>query len=755
MSKKKYFLITIILFLSLSIILAEEQSSTFRRVAIYVGSNYGGADRVKLLYAGTDAQSLHNVMNELGGIEKYDNYLLYDPNIDKIEDTFAKVKRDLEAGTDISQRTEFFFYYSGHSDEYGLLLGKEHLSYSELKNMITEMGSDVNIAILDSCSSGVFTRLKGGTQRAPFLVDESVDTSGYAFLTSSSADEAAQESDAINASFFTHYFISALRGAGDSTQDGKVTLNEAFSFASNETLASTSESQGGVQHPSYNINLTGSGDLVLTDLRLARAGVNLDARITGRIFIKDAAGRLVSEMFKENNQAMTISLPPGSYTISIVNNNILSEAQVQLSDDKKQDLYSSSFKYIPLGSTRNRGDKEAAKEDLVHIYGELGLLNDFRIMNSNRVLHNVSIMMIGNGYSLNGVQIGLFNFLKNDVKGAQVAGIFNMIEGKNEGVQVSGIFNMSRGSSAYQGAGIFNISDDKTIGAQNAGIFNISSGNMDGLQAAGIFNLTTREMKGFQGAGIFNMSEKDSEGAQMAGIFNASGGFFNGVQASGIFNVSKGHKGVQASLINISKDVKGLQMGLINYGKDVEGVQLGLININNEINGLPIGLINISRKGLFHVNAWQDSSGFTYLGYQLGARNIYTRIFGGEYTDTEESEFVSGIALGYHLSLGRFYTEAEASLKQLNYGANLSKTFQAAVSPVDSRIVFTGLSASVGIDILGSIAVFGGLAWDGEIIGVTDEVPELLQTANTVESTIFNTGYDIKLYQKWFMGIRL
>jgi Caspase domain len=748
-------ILIILIITSIFKLYGEGINPTFRRIAIYVGSNFGGSDRIQLLYAGSDALALHNVMNELGGVERKDNYILYDPDIRQFKDIFSKVKQDLKTPAFKDQRSEFLFYYSGHSDEQGLLLGNEHLSYSELKNMITDMGSDVNIAILDSCSSGVFTRLKGGTQKAPFLVDESVDTTGYAFLTSSSADEAAQESDAIRASFFTHYFISALRGAGDSTQDGKVTLNEAFSFASNETLSSTSKSQGGVQHPSYSINLTGSGDLVLTDLRLAKAGIELDTNITGRIFIKDESGRIVAELYKDEGLPMTISLPLGSYTISVLNKNILSEARLVLNQNKKYNLFSHSFKYLPQGITRLRGGQNPDEENLIHVYGEFGILNDNQILNSNRVLHSYSISMIGNGHSLDGVQIGLLNFLKEDVQGVQISPIFNMIEGENRGAQLSGIFNMSRGNKAYQGAGIFNISDDKTKGVQTAGIFNITQGEMDGVQASGIFNISTEGLKGFQGAGIFNIAENKSNGTQMAGIFNTSDGYFDGFQASGIFNRSKGHNGVQASLVNITDDIKGLQIGLINYGRDVEGVQLGLININNEIKGIPIGLINISKRGLSHISTWQDSSGFAYFGYQVGARNIFTKLFGGEYTESSESELVTGISLGYHLGLGPIYVEAEGSVKQLNYGSKFSEAFMEAFSPDNSRIVFTGMSISAGVEFLGSLAIFGGIAWDGEIVDVTDPVPTLLQTGNETEIEIFNTGYNMKLYKKWFLGFRL
>jgi hypothetical protein len=408
-----------------------------------------------------------------------------------------------------------------------------------------------------------------------------------------------------------------------------------------------------------------------------------------------------------------------------------------------------------MGNTRIRGDAALSEEELVHIYGDIGVLNDYRIMDSNRVLHNYSISLIGNGHSLDGAQIGLINFLKKDVKGAQVSSIFNMIGGENTGAQVAGIFNISNGNRAYQGAGIFNISDADTKGAQTAGIFNISNGKMNGVQASGIFNISTEEMRGFQGAGIFNITVKEGNGSQFSGIFNSSGGFFDGIQAAGIFNTSRGHKGLQASLVNVTENIKGVQIGLINYGRNVEGVQFGLININREIDGVPIGLINISRHGLSHINTWQDSTGFTYFGYQIGARNIYTRIFGGEYTESGGSQLVTGVGLGYHLGLGPLYIEAEAAVKQLNFGEDFSDAFKEAFAPVNSRVFFTGLSLSAGVEFLGSLAVFGGVAWDGEIIDVTDAVPVLLQTDNSFTTEILTSGYRMKLYQKWFLGFRL
>src|SRR6185295_2105265 len=120
-------------------------------------------------------------------------------------------------------RTEVVLYYSGHADEQGLLLGDDRYSYRTLRDRLDLIPADVRIAVLDACSSGAFTRVKGGKARPPFLVDESADMRGHAFLTSSSETEAAQESDRIHASYFTHYLVSGFRGAADTSGDGKVT----------------------------------------------------------------------------------------------------------------------------------------------------------------------------------------------------------------------------------------------------------------------------------------------------------------------------------------------------------------------------------------------------------------------------------------------------------------------------------------------------------------------------------------------------
>ena len=65
------------------------------------------------------------------------------------------------------------------------------------------------------------------------------EQTGQVLITASSASEDAQESDAIQGSFFTHFLTSGLRGAADRDNDGKVTLGEAYEFAYAHTVSNT------------------------------------------------------------------------------------------------------------------------------------------------------------------------------------------------------------------------------------------------------------------------------------------------------------------------------------------------------------------------------------------------------------------------------------------------------------------------------------------------------------------------------------
>lgn len=292
-----------------------------QRFVIAAGANSGGADRPLLRYAVSDADRLARVLTDLGGVSSPNALVLKDPKVrnlvealDWLSQRVTEARRTAGPG---KGRTEILVYYSGHADEKGLLLGDDRYSYQSLRDRLDEIPADVRIAVLDACASGAFTRLKGGKVLKPFMVDEAMAMQGHAFLTSSAETEAAQESDHLGASYFTHYLISGLRGAADVNSDGKVTLNEAYQFAFQETLGHTVNSQGGAQHPSYDIKLSGTGDVTITDVHQTTATLVLGAALEGRIFVRNARQELVVELYKPRGRTVELGLEPGTYEVRI------------------------------------------------------------------------------------------------------------------------------------------------------------------------------------------------------------------------------------------------------------------------------------------------------------------------------------------------------------------------------------------------------------------------------------------------------
>ena len=412
--------------------------TTVKRFGLFVGANNGGEERVVLRYAATDAEAVAAVMQRAGGLQPEDTILLKDPSRQELLDGIRDIDTHIARTKSITARQEFVFYYSGHSDEEGLMLGRERLGYKELKDQLKAVGADVQIAILDSCSSGAFTRLKGGERRSPFLFDESTEAAGHAFLTSSSESEAAQESDEIEGSFFTHYLLIALSGAADTSLDSRVSLNEAYSFASSETLARTEYTVAGPQHPSYDINLTGTGDLVLTDLREGVERIIFTESLSGRVSIRDRRGKLVLEMYKERDRPVTITLPPEGYTVTLDDGHSLQRTSIILQPGSSVDIVRDDFQRVyrdPTGTARGDWrDDERPVEDAAEKERYSGETYSGVDMN---------LVCVRSG-SMEGIQLGLIGaVVEGEMEGIQVSSVFNISEGKVKGVQLAGVFNIS------------------------------------------------------------------------------------------------------------------------------------------------------------------------------------------------------------------------------------------------------------------------------------------------------------------------
>ena len=188
---------------------------------------------------------------------------------------------------------------------------------------------------------------------------------GHAFLTSSAATEAAQESDRIRASYFTHYLVSGFRGAADMSGDGKVTLNEAYQFAFNETLGRTVDTRAGPQHPSYDINLSGTGDVVMTDVRQTSSILVIPEELEGRFFVRNTARELIVELYKPRGRKIELGVEPDVYEVRMEAQRTSSVAKAQVADGATVVLDARQFGPMATEATRARGGADVNKFDVV------------------------------------------------------------------------------------------------------------------------------------------------------------------------------------------------------------------------------------------------------------------------------------------------------------------------------------------------------------------------------------------------------
>lgn len=337
---------------------SQEDRLYTRRFAFLVGANNGGKDRVALRYAVEDARAIGRVLEDMGGVLPGDSHFLEEPDRESFFERTRELADLIDRARERFRRVEVIVYYSGHSDEKSLFLGDNRITYVEFMDFIKSLDADVRIAILDSCASGALTLPKGVIKRPPFLLDTAYDMKGYAIMTSSSASEAAQESGRLKRSFFTHNLISGMRGAADMNQDGRITLNEAYQFAFDGTLAQTEKTMAGPQHPNYRIEMSGTGDVIITELWKSTAVLVLASDVRGKIYIHNQKNILVAELDKSAGREMSLGLEAGDYRIINLDGRRALESVLTLARGKSQAIGRLDFSRagrIPAG-LRGKGN---------------------------------------------------------------------------------------------------------------------------------------------------------------------------------------------------------------------------------------------------------------------------------------------------------------------------------------------------------------------------------------------------------------
>ncbi|HXJ23607.1 MAG TPA: caspase family protein [Polyangia bacterium] len=562
---------------------APAEGPRLHRYALLIGVADGGPSRPVLRYASSDARSMGRVLENMGGVAPPDAIFVSEPTRAAVDAGFAAIEARLRAEQASGVRRELLIYYSGHSDEDGLLLGRDRYAYDELRARVQRAPADLRVVILDSCASGAFTRHKGGIKRPPFLLDSSIDMRGHAFLTSTSADEQAQESDRIAASFFTYYLVSGLRGAADVNQDRRVTLQEAYQFAAQETLARTERTQSGPQHAAYEFDLTGTGDMVVTDVRGTQSGLVLAPELSGRIIVRQKDGTLIAELHKAAGSTLELGVEPGEYVVAMEGAPTVVQTELALAAGQHTAIRPSLFHAgPPREMTVARGGGPAAAEPAPPTLEAAA-----PALAPPKPLKLILFPTASDGeVDVDGFSFGFIADRVRRLHGFQLSLAYAQVDQSMRGWQLS-------------------------VGA------NLAGGPYHGAQLATGLNLATGGGHGLQLSAGANVLYGDGGGAQVtAGVNAAIAGAFRGAQVSAGLNVADRLRGAQLTGgLNLAREVNGAQIGPINIAEDARGAQIGVINGAGRAEGARIGVVNVAKE--VH-------------GFQLGVINVASRQEDGE-----------------------------------------------------------------------------------------------------------------------------
>lgn len=176
-------------------------------------------------------------------------------------------------------------------------------------------------------------------------------------------------------------------------------------------------------------------------------------------------------------------------------------------------------------------------------------------------------LLFGQSFAVYGLDLGLAGRCRNKFVGL-AAQTFNWIENDMTGAQFGGLANVVNGNAC---------------GLQLGGAANCNHGGFTGLQAAFV---------NYDGAyvgaqlGALNWNKSVSVGAQFA-IAN--------------IDVNEFH-GFSLGAINYTGKLVGAQMGVVNVvSETAHGVQLGLFNATPALQGLQIGLLNVIGNGMLPI----------------------------------------------------------------------------------------------------------------------------------------------------------
>jgi uncharacterized caspase-like protein len=323
-----------------------------RRAALLVGESAGDQADPPLRYAESDAAAMRDALVQVGGVARADARLLRGATAPELRRALQETAAKL-AGQQFGKADLLLLYVSAHASGGELHLRGTRLPLAELRRFVEQSPAGVTLLVLDTCESGAAMRAKGLTPLAgPLIQFDKPSLKGSVVIASAGPDESAYESDELGGSLFTQHLVAGLRGAADTSRDGRVTLQEAYAYAYARTVDSAAALRTGKQTPLFDLDLQGAGELVLSTPALGHARLRLEVERPGEWVLTSADGAAqASRFFKAAGPAL-YALDAGRYRLRSRVGDVFLEGAVEVADGGEATVTEaqlSTWKTVPAG----------------------------------------------------------------------------------------------------------------------------------------------------------------------------------------------------------------------------------------------------------------------------------------------------------------------------------------------------------------------------------------------------------------------
>lgn len=342
------------------------------RILLAASHARGAPGELSLQHAGADASHVAEVLTSLGSFRPENVIHLVDPSLAELNDAFEHARQ--LASSHAPEEVTFLFYFSGHGDRDRIHLGAQSVAMSDLASDVRAIPAGLRMLVTDACRNYP-TRSKGVTTEPGFAIaaPSGDRADGVVWLFASGEGEPAQESDELQGALFTHYWVSALRGAGDTNGDGRVTLAESYDFAYSQTLLRSARGSGVLQHPAAVFELHEAAPIVLTNTADGATALRFP-RAADVHYLAYAIGSrsVVGEIWGSADHEAMLALPPGRYLIQRRAESSAGGVEIALAQGERRLLAVADFRRFPEEELASKGGEVVLRPDELEVEGGVG-----------------------------------------------------------------------------------------------------------------------------------------------------------------------------------------------------------------------------------------------------------------------------------------------------------------------------------------------------------------------------------------------